>query len=120
MGRSEVFHLAETPALSELDWARRIGASCGWNGELHAIPAELWPDSHRCQGNMRQHWELDSTAIRRDLGYAELFSPEDALARTIEWELANPPVTPKADSLPYPDEDELVQRWLQSKAAVAG
>ncbi|HVS21361.1 MAG TPA: hypothetical protein VHD88_05895 [Pyrinomonadaceae bacterium] len=34
---------------------------------------------------------MDTSGIRRELGYAEEVSFDEALRRTIEWEQANPP-----------------------------
>jgi hypothetical protein len=42
-------------------------------------------------GNLDQHWAVDSTRIRRELGYREPIAAREAIARTIAWERANPP-----------------------------
>ncbi|MCC7479740.1 NAD-dependent epimerase/dehydratase family protein [bacterium] len=114
-----VYHLAESPAQTEVQWASRIAESLGWSGELLAVPAEYWPQSHRCQGNMRQHWELDTTAIRTKLGYSEQTAPDVAMARTIEWELANPPAS-APNLLEAAQEEQMIEQWLASGMAGAG
>lgn len=115
----EIFHVAEQDHSSELDWAGRIAAGCGWQGELLSIAAEYWPLEFRCEGNMRQHWDLDSGKIRRMLGYGERGTPEEALRQTIEWETANPAPsvgsrTPGADT-----EAEIISRWRSAQPATA-
>jgi hypothetical protein len=41
-------------------------------------------------GNSAQHWEVDSSRIRRELGYREPVSIDEGIRHTIEWERANP------------------------------
>ena len=85
-----VFNVAEQPAFSELDWARKIADAAGWNGEFAILPKDRMP-AHLVQpGNSAQHWEADSSRIRRELGYRETVPLEEAIARTIAWERANP------------------------------
>jgi dTDP-D-glucose 4,6-dehydratase len=38
-----------------------------------------------------QQYEVDSSRIRRELGYSEIVPFAEAVRRTIEWERANPP-----------------------------
>ena len=49
-----------------------------------------------------QHWLVDSTRIRQELGYSEIIPPDEALKRSIEWQRNHPPEEPK----------ELVEPWL--------
>lgn len=85
-----IYNVAEWPAFSELDWARKIAAATGWQGEFVTLPKERMP-AHLVQpGNAAQHWEADSTRIRRELGYGEPVPLEEAIGRTIPWERTNP------------------------------
>src|SRR5580658_9089148 len=66
-----IYNVAETPAFSELEWAGKIAAATGWDGEFVTLPKERMP-AHLVQpGNAAQHWEADSSRIRRELGYRE-------------------------------------------------
>jgi nucleoside-diphosphate-sugar epimerase len=86
-----VYNVAESPAYSERDWAGKIAAVAGWDGEFITLPKERTP-AHLVQpGNSAQHWEADSTRIRRELGYSEPVPLAEAIRRTIEWERAHPP-----------------------------
>ncbi len=93
-----VYNVAETPAFSELDWAKKIAAATGWNGKFVTLPKELMPAHLRQPGNSAQHWVADSTRIREELGYRKAVGLEEAIRRTIEWERAHPP----GDFNPYP------------------
>ncbi|MBZ5676415.1 MAG: hypothetical protein LAP61_19410 [Acidobacteriia bacterium] len=91
-------NVAETPAFSELEWARKIAAATGWRGEFIVLPKDRTPKDLQHPGNSAQHWEADSTRIRRELDYCEPVSIEEGIRRTIEWERANPP----GDFNPHP------------------
>jgi nucleoside-diphosphate-sugar epimerase len=85
-----VYNVADTPAFTELEWARKIAAAAGWNGEFVVLPKDRIP-AHLVQpGNSAQHWVADSSRIRRELGYTEPVPLDEAIARTIAWERANP------------------------------
>lgn len=50
-----------------------------------AIPAHL-----RIPGNAAQDWVADTSRIRRELGYGERVSRDEAVRRTVAWERATP------------------------------
>jgi hypothetical protein len=54
-----------------------------------------------------------SDRIRKELGYRELLPREEAIRRTIEWERANPPAAPLAQS-DYDAEDEALNQFKKS------
>ena len=85
------YNIAETPAFSELDWTRKIAAATSWDGEFFTLRKERMPAHLLQPGNSSQHWEADSSRIRRELGYLEPVPLEDAIRRTIMWERSNPP-----------------------------
>ena len=58
-----VYNVAETPAFSELDWAGKIAAATGWDGEFLTLPKERTPGHLVPPGNSAQHWEADSTRL---------------------------------------------------------
>ena len=60
-----IYNVAETPACSELEWARRIAGATDWRGEFVTLPTERMP-AHLIQpGNCAQDWAADSSRIRR-------------------------------------------------------
>ena len=46
-----VYNVAETPAFSELDWAGKIAAATGWDGEFIILPKERTPPHLVLPGN---------------------------------------------------------------------
>lgn len=100
-----VYNVAEKPAFSEREWARKIAAATGWTGELVVLPKERMPAHLAQKGNSTQHWETDSSRIRRELGYSEPVALDEAIARTIAWERAHPPVEFTPHRFDYEAED---------------
>jgi nucleoside-diphosphate-sugar epimerase len=100
-----VFNVGEQEIITELEWARRIAAACGWRGEFRVVRDGDAPDHLKPRGNYQQHWVADTSRIRRELGFRETVSREDALARTIAWERANPPAHVDPRQFDYAAED---------------
>ncbi|HXM41078.1 MAG TPA: NAD-dependent epimerase/dehydratase family protein [Bryobacteraceae bacterium] len=105
-----VYNVAEMPAFSEIDWARKIAAATGWDGEFITLPKERTPPHLVQPGNSAQHWETDSTRIRRELGYQETVPLDEAIQRTIDWARAHPPGEFNPHKFDYAAEDAAVAR----------
>jgi nucleoside-diphosphate-sugar epimerase len=116
-----IYNLAERQSYSEIEWAQRIGRSAGWSGSVLAVPLDLTPAHLKLPYNSAQHWSMSSARIREELGYAEPVSPDVAIARTIEWERANPPAQVDPAQFDYAAEDAaLEQLRVREKIALAG
>lgn len=103
-----VYNVGEAESLTELEWARRIAAEAGWDGGFVTLPAERTPPHLRMPGNLDQHWVVDTTRIREELGYREPVAQPEAIRRTIEWERATP-APPTAPGVDYAAEDEALR-----------
>jgi len=110
-----IYNVAETPAFSELEWARKIAAATGWAGDFVVLPWDRTPEHLRQPGNSAQHWEADSTRIRDELGYCEPVPIEEGIRRTIEWERANPPGEFNPHRFDYAAEDAALLSGGQTK-----
>jgi nucleoside-diphosphate-sugar epimerase len=100
-----VYNIAESPAFTELEWARKIAAAAGWRGRFVILPKDRTPKHLVMPGNTAQHWAVDSTRIRRELGFQERISIEDGIGRTVEWDLANLPDAFPLYAIDYAAED---------------
>ncbi len=89
-----VYNVAEQPSYSELEWGQRVAAAAGWQGEFMLLPPDAIPTHLAMPGNADQHWSVDSTRIRSELGYSEPVELDSAIEQTVAWERANPPATP--------------------------
>jgi nucleoside-diphosphate-sugar epimerase len=105
-----IYNVAEAPAYSELEWARKIAAATQWKGEFMVLPNDQTPEHLKPPGNTAQHWELDSTRIRCELGYREVVPLDEAIRRTIAWERANPPREFTPHPFDYAAEDAAIAR----------
>lgn len=105
---NRTFNLAEDPAPTELEWVEMIGAVAGWSGDIVPVDPDLLPEALHLDPH-GQDLHMDSSRIRRELGYAEPVSREEAIARTIEWDLANPPET-NPDPFDYAAEDAILAK----------
>lgn len=76
----------------------------GWKGEIVVLPNAVAPSHLRLPGRLEQHWVVDSSRIRSELGYQEPVASSDAIARTVAWERENPPTINPA-SFDYAAED---------------
>ena len=86
-----IYNVCEEPAISELEWARKIAEQMAWKAEFVILPADRTPPHLLKPGSTAQHWVASSDRIRRELEYKEPVPPEEAIRRTIAWERENPP-----------------------------
>jgi nucleoside-diphosphate-sugar epimerase len=86
-----IYNVGEEESFSELDWARKIAAATGWDGQFIVLPHDKTPQHLHWPGNTAQHLVASSECIRAELGYQESLPREEAISRTIDWERANPP-----------------------------
>jgi nucleoside-diphosphate-sugar epimerase len=87
---NRIYNVGEPEGLSELEWATRVAAAAGWNGQFVTLPADRMPPHLLMPGNTDQHWTTATTRIREELGYREPIAQDEAIRRTIDWERANP------------------------------
>ncbi len=99
-----------------------IARHLGHELELVDMPYELaWP-CHPLWRHVRGHRLTQSAAIRAELGYRDAVAPDQAMATSIDWLLANPPERGGelerqiADPFDYEREDELLARWSDARA----
>jgi len=102
-----IYNVAEQPSYSELEWATRVAAAAGWKGAFVVLPPDEMPPHLRMPGNLEQHWSVDTSRIRSELGYREPVDLDDAIARTIAWERANAPARPLA-AIDYAADDAAI------------
>jgi nucleoside-diphosphate-sugar epimerase len=85
-----IYNVAETESFSELEWALQVASAAGWDGNFITLPADRTPPHLKVPGNADQHWVVDTTRIRQELGYREPIARGEAIRRSVEWERANP------------------------------
>jgi nucleoside-diphosphate-sugar epimerase len=101
----EVYNLGEanTPTVGQR--VNQIGALMGWDGSVVSLEMDRLPSHLRAPYQPQQDLVLNTGQIRRQLGYTEAVSPEEALSRTIAWERANPSAVGDPGATEYAAED---------------
>lgn len=105
--RGATYNVAEARAVAMITWARRILAAAGSDAALVRVPDAPLPPDLELTAALSQHIVVDSTRIRRDLGWTEA-DPGAALAATVAWHTANPP-PPFTDEEAAADDEALAQ-----------
>jgi len=110
-----IYNIASQQQFTELEWTRKIGEVEGWNGDVLALSKEDTPAHLLSPLNTAQDWLVDSTRIRRELGFSEPTPLEAGIARTIAWERANPPEQIDPKQFDYAAEDAAVHQGAHFK-----
>jgi nucleoside-diphosphate-sugar epimerase len=71
--------------------AAAVGIAAGWDGRIVAVPDAELPERMRPGAGLTQELILDTTRIRRELGYAERVPLHEGLRRTVRWMREHPP-----------------------------
>ncbi|NUN50794.1 MAG: NAD-dependent dehydratase [Candidatus Brocadiae bacterium] len=103
-----VYNVAEPVSRSQREWVAGIAAAAGWGGRTVELPAARLPERLRAGMNTAQSLAVDSSAIRRELGYREEVAWDEGLRRTVAWERAHPPAAPPPDSEADAEEDAIL------------
>jgi nucleoside-diphosphate-sugar epimerase len=88
--RGEVFNIVEVASGTVADWMRQILAAAGHDAELVTVPDADVPDDLDLTRHYAQHLLFDSHKARAMLGWRP-GPPEEGLAASVRWHLANPP-----------------------------
>jgi nucleoside-diphosphate-sugar epimerase len=87
-----IYNVGEEPALSEKEWIQMIAKVMKWDAKVHSVPKSDLPERLVYSLlDLRQDWVVDTSRIRKELGYNERVTKEDAISRTVIWEEKNPP-----------------------------
>ena len=103
--RGRIYNLGEPHTLKESEWVRAVGQAAGWMGKVIIVPKDKLPEHLNTPFDYEHDLEIDTSRIRRELGYAERISREEALRQTVAWERANPPTEVDPKQLDYAAED---------------
>jgi nucleoside-diphosphate-sugar epimerase len=99
--KGRIYHVADAEVFSEAERITRVGKVAGWQGKVVSVSKDKLPTEWKLPVNAEQHWFVDSTRIRQELGYKEVVPPEEALQGTIDWERTHPPKEPEKLAEPW-------------------
>ncbi len=115
---AKIYNVADIEVLTLAQVAHCIAAHMGVALEIIDMPLALArPALPLLMQPATTHRVQDVYAIRHDLGYTDTVAPRAALARTVDWLLANPPAPGGMeeqvlqDPFDYAAEDRLIAAW---------
>ncbi|NUO15068.1 MAG: NAD-dependent epimerase/dehydratase family protein [Planctomycetaceae bacterium] len=109
----KTYHVADRDSPAERDWVKAIGRAMGWVGRVYELPEEELPMDLQAGMNPAQELVLDSSRIRKELGYSESVPFEEAVRRTAAWERDNYPVAFDAARFNYQEENDVLARIIK-------
>lgn len=100
-----IYNVAEPDAPSRLERTREIAEAFGWKGRIVIVPESTLPPHLKVGVKAPlQDFVLDTTRIRKELGYVESVGRVEGLRNTVMWEVAH--VAEVADSRIFDYETE--------------
>jgi nucleoside-diphosphate-sugar epimerase len=103
-----IYNVGEPYTLTRAEWAQQIGQVADWKGQIIILPKDRLPAHLQDDINTEQNIVVNTTRIRKELGYEESVSPEEALRTTVAWERANPPQEFDLQEFDYAAEDAVL------------
>ncbi len=103
-----IYNVGEPFTFTMAEWVGKVGQTAGWQGRVVSVSNGRLPEPLRWGINAEQDIVVDSSRIRRELGYEEQVDLEEALRRTVAWERANPPKEIDPKEFDYLAEDEFL------------
>jgi nucleoside-diphosphate-sugar epimerase len=85
-----IYNIGEPFTFTMAEWVTKIGQAAGWKGRVVTVPHGRLPEPLSVGINADQDIVVDSSRIRRELGYRERIDIEEALKRTVAWERTHP------------------------------
>lgn len=105
--KNRIYNVGELKTPMMKDRMEQIGTVFGWEGRICVISNEKLPAYMQTPGDFAQDLEIDSSLIRKELGYKEPTDYYDGLAASVEWYQANPPAGMAGKTFNYEAEDAL-------------
>ena len=109
-----IYNVGEAQTFTQEEWVRQIGQAADWHGRIVVVPQDRIPAEllyamwHMSDANTDQDIVVDTTRIRKELGYAEPVPLDVAMQRTVAWERANPPAKIDPKAFDYAAEDAVL------------
>ncbi len=105
---NRIYNVGEKNALSIAEWIQAIGSAAGWEGTILTVSKDRLPPHLQDEANLSQDWVVDTSRLRKELGYSESIPLNEGLKRAVAWERAHPPQEIDLKQFDYAAEDALV------------
>jgi len=111
--KHRIYNVGEANTPTTKERLENLGTVLDWEGVVKVVADSQLPDYLNTPGDFSQDLQIDSSAIRKDLGYRELGDYYEDLAEAAEWYRLNPPRSMAGKVFSYEAEDELGQKWIR-------
>jgi nucleoside-diphosphate-sugar epimerase len=105
---NRIYNVGEVKTPTQAERVHAIGRAAGWRGQVVVVPEEQAPEHLKRNVDFRHDVVVDSSAIRRELGYEEIVSYEEGLKRTVAWQRTVCPVEGDLRQFDYAAEDRVL------------
>ena len=105
-----VYNVADEPTPTAGEWVALIGDAAGWNGRVVVLPRDELPQHLRDPYDYRHPLVVDSSRIRRELGWKEELPLAEAMRATVASHLAAGLEPADPARFDYAAEDEALRR----------
>jgi nucleoside-diphosphate-sugar epimerase len=106
----QIYNVCEPGRPDMLSWVRGVAAAANWHGRIVVVDEPCPPPNLPRHLNLEQHLDMDSAKIRSELGYREIVTRQEALARTVAWDRRQPPEETDPAQFDYAAEDAILSR----------
>jgi nucleoside-diphosphate-sugar epimerase len=105
---NRIYNVGEQHAYSELEWIKKIGEIAGWNNRIIKVPLDQLPlDLKEPLLDWKQDLTINTSLIRDELNYRELYTHDDSIRQSINWLRSNRPAHIDS-SFDYAAEDNVI------------
>lgn len=115
----EVFNCADDLQLTMRQWVELVMDAAGGELELISVPWELTGAARNFFTESPAHALVDTSKLRKMLGYQDLVPVPESIHRSVEWLLQNPPPEGEVKQVDYEAEDALIAAYRQAVEKLA-
>jgi nucleoside-diphosphate-sugar epimerase len=106
---NKVYNVGEAKTPTQGERVHGLARAAGWRGQVVVVPREEAPAHLIRDVDFRHDVVVDSSAIRRELGYEEVVSVEEGYKRTVAWQRGVCPVGVDLRQFDYGAEDRVLE-----------
>ena len=108
--RHRIYNLGEQSVPTVKERMEHLGAMLDWEGDVVVMPDERLPPHLQTPGDFRQNIIYDTSRIRSELDFVDMFDYYEGIREAALWYAENPPEHLKNQKFNYDSEDEAVKR----------
>ena len=105
----KIYNLGEPKTRSRRRWVELYAKMMGWDFDVHILPEELIRKDRGFRNAPPKHLLTDSSLFKRETGFTEPFSTEEAMKRTFSYAKENLECLGERPN--YKKEQELVEKY---------